>query len=336
MEDIYYNKYIKYKTKYLELKEQSGTGFFYSSNEEIYGPNYEKLNKCIILTEVIKEIINIKGVEFIKKIIKNLSKENEVKVLQTIVDEEIKEIKEIINNNIKEKEEEKIQKNNIKKLEKINKIIINSKIDKLSKNKHLSDIRLDNIVSVLNNIEEVLFNSLYNHTILPKIYEIFNEKFEAAKTKKLEAEKATYDKNMNMIIIVYNTFCIVMEDYNNYYNSYYDNIIIKNYEDYYNFQKVEEESKKKDIIIKNTENKNILIKSLNDIQPKVPLLIKTIELYFYFLNFYIENDIKPHSTFIKDITKKPFQEIPCFHNQNSHRKTQLLFKTVNINKNQSQ
>ena len=139
-----------------------------------------------------------------------------------------------------------------------------------------------------------------------------------------------------MIIIVYNTFCIVMEDYNNYYNSYYDNIIIKNYEDYYNFQKVEEESKKKDIIIKNTENKNILIKSLNDIQPKVPLLIKTIELYFYFLNFYIENDIKPHSTFIKDITKKPFQEIPCFHNQNSHRKTQLLFKTVNINKNQSQ
>ena len=31
MEDIYYNKYIKYKTKYLELKEQSGTGIFYTS-----------------------------------------------------------------------------------------------------------------------------------------------------------------------------------------------------------------------------------------------------------------------------------------------------------------
>ena len=31
MEDIYYNKYIKYKTKYLELKEQSGSGIFYTS-----------------------------------------------------------------------------------------------------------------------------------------------------------------------------------------------------------------------------------------------------------------------------------------------------------------
>jgi hypothetical protein len=328
MEDIYYNKYIKYKTKYLELKEQSGTGFFYSSNEEIYGPNYEQLNKCIILTEVIKEIINIIEIEFIKKIIK---REDRTQVLQTIVDEEIKEIKEIINNNIKEKEE--VQKNNIKKLEKIKKIIINSKIDKLSKkeNKHLSNIRLNNIVSVLNNIEEVLFDSLFNNTILPKIYEIFKEKFEAVeikikmiknpestKTKKLEAKKATYDKNMNMITTVYNTFCIVMQDYYNYYNSYYDNIIIKNYEDYYNSEKVEEKSKKTDIIIKNTENKNILIKSLNDIQPKVPLLIKTIELYFYFLNFYIENDIKPHSTFIKNITTKPFEVKPCSHNQNSH------------------
>jgi hypothetical protein len=31
MEDIHYNKYIKYKTKYLELKELNGGGFFYTS-----------------------------------------------------------------------------------------------------------------------------------------------------------------------------------------------------------------------------------------------------------------------------------------------------------------
>jgi hypothetical protein len=53
MEDIHYNKYIKYKTKYLELKEQRGSGigeWFKIKEEKIFENNFDILkdNKCKI------------------------------------------------------------------------------------------------------------------------------------------------------------------------------------------------------------------------------------------------------------------------------------------------
>ena len=73
MEDIYYNKYIKYKTKYLELKEQSGSGFMDNfkaligyNNKDIYGSKYYYLENCLIKTKVIEKIIKTKDVDYIK------------------------------------------------------------------------------------------------------------------------------------------------------------------------------------------------------------------------------------------------------------------------------
>jgi hypothetical protein len=48
MEDIHYNKYIKYKTKYLELKEQRGSGigeWFKIKEEKIFENNFDNLKE---------------------------------------------------------------------------------------------------------------------------------------------------------------------------------------------------------------------------------------------------------------------------------------------------
>jgi hypothetical protein len=113
IEDIYYNKYLKYKYKYLELK---GKGFFFKSQEEkneenLYGPELLEEIKSFIQTNNISKIdykrifdINILNnfesslIEILKKILeKILEKEELTKDIQQI-------IKKIENNNLEEKD----------------------------------------------------------------------------------------------------------------------------------------------------------------------------------------------------------------------------------------
>jgi hypothetical protein len=273
--DVYYDKYIKYKTKYLELKEQSGNGLIrkiFNPNLELYGYNYNLLDQCIIKTEVIKNIIEVKGIEYIRKI---MDHPNKNRILQSnnpdgkyIVDEETR------------------------------KIIKNSKIEKLSKksNKNLNDLRVNDIDNVLNEINNVLFE-----VILPDLYYKFEKKLEGKIEFTIELEKRYQKfgqsekdldkeiieilrkeietqinvkvknenkKNIDNIVKVYNNFGNIIKKYK---NNEYDN------------ENIEKETK--------TEKDNLLI-ILNDIQPKVSMLIKIVELYFDFLKIYIINDIK--------------------------------------------
>jgi len=273
--DLYYDKYIKYKTKYLELKEQSGNGLIkkiFNSNVELYGSNYYLLDQCIIKTEVIKKIIEVKGILNIKKIIEH---ENKKRVLQSNQDNKYIVDEETIN------------------------IIKNSKIEKLSKesNKNLKDLRVDDIDNVLNEINNVLFEF-----ILPDLYYKFEKKLEGKIEFTIELEKRypkihssleDLDKeiieklrkeietqikvknenkknidNIDNIVKVYNNFGNIITKYNN---------------NEYNKENIEKEIK--------TEKDNLL-KILNNIQPKVSMLIKIVELYFDFLKIYIINDIK--------------------------------------------
>jgi hypothetical protein len=48
MESVHYNKYIKYKTKYLKLKEQSGGNCEYIAPRKPYVNNYEILQYGIV------------------------------------------------------------------------------------------------------------------------------------------------------------------------------------------------------------------------------------------------------------------------------------------------
>jgi hypothetical protein len=109
IEDIYYNKYLKYKYKYLELK---GKGYFFKSQEEkdeekLYGPELLEEIKSFIQTNNISKIdykrifdINILNnfesslIKILKKI---LEKEELTKDIQQI-------IKKIENNNLEEKD----------------------------------------------------------------------------------------------------------------------------------------------------------------------------------------------------------------------------------------
>jgi len=305
--DLYYDKYIKYKTKYLELKEQSGNGLIkkiFNSNVELYGSNYYLLDQCIIKTEVIKKIIEVKGILNIKKIIEH---ENKIKVLESDQDDGYI-VDEVTRN-----------------------IIKNSKIEKLSKesNKNLKDLRVDDIDNVLNEINNVLFEF-----ILPDLYYKFEKKLEGKIEFTIELEKRYAKKyssledldkeiieklrkeietqikvknenkknidNINNIVKVYNNFGNIITKYNN---------------NEYNKENIEKEIK--------TEKDNLL-KILNNIQPNVSMLIKIVELYFYFLKIYIINNIKHKMNKIY-INKNNFISIININESIKNKKKKKLF-----------
>jgi hypothetical protein len=276
-QDVYYNKYIKYKTKYLELKESSGGDLFtkiVNFNLNLYGSEYNYLEYCLIKTKVIKEITNIMTLEDIKNKIINppvnivasekcneyCQKYNEDRRKQTLLED-------FVDNNIKQ-------------------IIKKSKLNKVNKSDK-KDIRIIDLISVLYNIESVLFDH-----ILPRLYVKYEGKLQEENletkldkqiwnneriTKRIKAEieaqikvqddnikKIKYNTNIANIIEVYNTFCNIKKDYNNYYT----NLTYKN-------------------------NKDSLLKSLKNIKPEVKLLIEVVILYFFFLEYYIKNNIQP-------------------------------------------
>ena len=279
MEDIYYNKYIKYKTKYLELKEQSGSGGLnitkiFNPNLNLYGSKYYRLVECLIKTKVIKEIIITKDVDYIKnkilihKDINSIQEQgkDDMELLENFVDDDIK------------------------------KIIKKSKLD-IVKPKNQKDIRVRDIIRVLNDIESVLSDD-----ILPSLYLKFEGKLQEEDLekklgvlilgaeriqKKLKAEieaqikvqdnnkKKIYKTNIDNIIKVYNIFCDIKIDYNNYYYSNNNKIVFT----------------KENIKKKIKENNELLLEKLGKIQPKVELLIEVVQLYFFILEYYIENDI---------------------------------------------
>jgi len=304
MEDIYYEKYIKYKTKYLELKEQSGNGLFWNTNEDLYGSNYYELDQCIIKTEVIKKIIDVKGVKFIIKIIKHPDEER------------------VLESNLNGEDEYIVD-------EETRNIIKNSKIETLEKesNRHLKDLRVKHIDDVLNQINKVLLNF-----ILPDLYYKFEEKLQGKikltiklglnfskfnyspedldkeKIEKLRTEietqikvkvKDVNKKNIDNIVKIYNIFGKIITKYNN--NEY----------------------KKDNIKIEKEKEKEQLLDILKTIEPKVPLLIKVVELYFYFLEIYIINDIKRS---MNSIYNDENHLISILNEKIDNKKTLFLYK----------
>ena len=293
IDDVYYDKYIKYKTKYLELKEQSCNGLFWNTNEDLYGSNYYELDQCIIKTEVIKKIINVKGIPYIKNIIKHLNKERGLE--SNFNGEEDYIVDELTRN-----------------------IIKNSKIETMDKesNRHLKNLRVKDIDNVLNQINKVLLNF-----ILPDLYYKFEEKLQGKikltikiglnhhkfnytpeeldnkiiekLRKEIETQikvkvKDENIKNIDNIVEIYKIFGEIITKYNNEY--------IKKYIEKDEKKELVENTfiQKKKELVENTfiPKKKELLEILKKIEPKVPLLIKVVELYFYFLEFYIINNIK--------------------------------------------
>ena len=288
-QDIYYNKYIKYKTKYLELKELNGSGFItkiFNPNLDLYGSKYNYLEDCLIKTKVIKQIIDKTTPEYFKN--KIINHKDDI-----VISEEKRN--EILLEKFVEKD--------------IIKIIKNSK----------KNIRIIDTISVLQNIEKVLFNY-----ILPGLYLKFEGKLEEenfflkidemdwvragrrkdkeVKAKELKKEikaqikvqddnkkKIIYKTNIANIIEVYNIFCKINELYYNYYKNF-----------------INKDNLKEELRISLKEIQLKLKSLLIEIQPKVQLLIEVVELYFDFLDYYITNDIKPHTTYIS-----PFEGNVC-------------------------
>jgi hypothetical protein len=305
-QDIYYNKYIKYKKKYLELKELNGSGFItkiFYPNSDLYGSKYNYLEDCLIKTKVIKQIIDKTNPEYFKNTIINHKDDIVIS----------KDCNEYCQQNNEEKRNEILLEKFVEK--DIIKIIKNSK----------KNIKIIDTISVLQNIEKVLFNY-----ILPGLYLKFEGKLEEenffkkidemswvragrikdkeVKAKELKKEikaqikvqddnikKKIYKTNIANIIKVYNIFCKINKLYYDYYKNFINKELLT--------ELIEE---KKLLLIKLKEEKKLLLIELNKIQPKVQLLIEVVELYFDFLDYYITNDIKPYTTYIS-----PFEGNIC-------------------------
>jgi hypothetical protein len=304
-QDIYYNKYIKYKTKYLELKELNGLGIFSRVGSWLKQPfkptdrygsknNYNYLEDCLIKTKVIKQIIDkMSSEDFKNKIINHKDKDN------YIVDNSCNQYCQQYNE----------EKRNEKLLEKF----VEKDIKKIIK----KNIRIIDTISVLKDIENVLFDyilpglylkfegKLQEENFFKKIDEIDWVRAGRIKDKEVKAkelkeeieaqikvqnnnkkeEKIIYKTYIANIIDVYNIFCKINELYYNYYKNFIN---------------------KELLLIKLEEDKKLLLEKLNKIQPKLELLIEVIELYFFFLDYYIKNDIKPHTTYTS-----PFEGNVC-------------------------
>jgi hypothetical protein len=413
MEDIYYEKYIKYKTKYLELKELNGGGNWFLSKEDIYGRYYAEFDLIIKKIKVIKEIKEVIGINCIKEMMKINTVEPNIDIFFEFSEHYKKSLNKYFEDKNKPIECEK-------KIKKSNNIIIKD------------------IINVLEDIEDILiFNTYPPSLILPELYVNFSEKLDTFKNKpieeykkknkkileaklktetnkqykeiedefaltrkkekekrreelieeinkqienmidendkkiftenreqiadvKLNAEYASkkkinekeqkdkelsiekdeikkqltkaqklqlelllgnkenddYKQNIDSIKNIYFIFCDIKNEYQKYYNNFYSNI--NNYNDYYSQKQINNQHLKDTINKKNEKYKNDLKMYLNLIKPKVPLLLDAIELYFYFLKYYIDNDIKPYTSFTNtSIINKPFRSDPYIEDQES-------------------
>jgi hypothetical protein len=324
-QDVYYNKYIKYKTKYLELKEQNGSALFglFSSNKDIYGRYYDEFVLKINEIKIIKEIKEVIGPDRIKEMMKiNLETPN-ISIFFEFQDHYKKSLEKYFEDKNKDKNKDKDKK----------KII---QIIKKSNNKKIIDI-----INVLEDIENILIFNTSPELILPELYVNFSEKLDTFKNKQIEEykkkkkikiqltkieelklelelgikENDDYKQNIESIKNIYFIFCDIKNGYQKYYNNFYSNI--KNYNDYYS-QKINNQQLKNTINIKNEEYKTNLKMYLNIIKPKVPLLLEAIDLYFHFLKYYIDNDIKPYTDFTDtSIINQPFRSDPYIRDQES-------------------
>jgi hypothetical protein len=169
IEDVYYKKYLKYKLKYLELK-QSGGGFFYNTREEnLYGKELlkkikEKIQVHKKFYKLRKEhnIITIYDIEYMKNNILYLLKQIKEKIPNI---NEFDEIKNSIctiypNNYVKNtKDENKIEQYNNKE----NIIKLKSDIEeKFEKLKDISNFSL--LKEIFNDYYKFFEISLNNKT----------------------------------------------------------------------------------------------------------------------------------------------------------------------------
>jgi len=180
IQDIHYNKYIKYKTKYLELKEQSG-----GIGESMYGNQYEEIKTKILLFDskykeqkTLEKEINNETNYISKHVKKNKYKTtmitNIVSIEDYLLNTLLPELYTInINNNIVF----------IKIFKDISKTIINYR-EYFYSIKNYKPIYLDsikkkikqyekNIETNLNNLNSKLFKFVLNYKKLRKIIEIY-------------------------------------------------------------------------------------------------------------------------------------------------------------------
>ena len=220
IQDIHYNKYIKYKTKYLELKEQNAGVLGFDKGKKYYGNQYNiikdkiklfetNLKKSdIVLTQIIKQQnikkriinINLEIVDVTKQIKDVIEDINETdKNLFTKI-EKVKDVEITVNFlNKKKKNDEALKKNLEKRITNLskentdlqNKIIESPLID-------------DNIVlyqsQIIENIlsiEEYLLNIL-----LPELY---------------KNEKNIFDDNKIYFSKIFMLICLIIINYREYF-----------------------------------------------------------------------------------------------------------------------
>ena len=258
-----------------------------------------------------------------KKPIEEVKKKKK-KELEKELEAEIKKQYKEITDNIAETEAEARKKRIKEKIEKIKKQnhFINESNNKfkdiidITEKENKINEEAEKIAEVLENVEDV--NRKTSKEIKKEEEELLNINKEIriqltrAQELKLELqigeignkEKDEYKQNIESIKNIYLIFCKIKNGYQDYYNDYYSKI--NNYNDYYSI--INDQNKKNAINIINEEYKKELIINVNNIIPKVPLLLEAIDLYFDFLKYYIINDIKPYTFFSNiDTINKPFQ-----------------------------
>jgi hypothetical protein len=255
IQDIYYNKYIKYKTKYLELKELNGSGIFYKSKKDLYGYYYDDLNNCLIKTKVIDQITKTININYIKEIIK--------KPINTLL--ENIDNKDIINI-IKKAKLIKIV-DIIGVLNEIEYVLLIKILPELYVKFEEKLIAIEKKIKIKDTTEAEQLKAEIEADI----------EAETQLKVKVNIKKDKYKKNIDSIINVYNCLCNTIQAYNDYYLN--KNFII---------------TEKLEINKKNDIKKQELLDNLNKIEPKVSWLLEAINFYFDFLKYYIINNIEPY------------------------------------------
>jgi len=267
IQDIHYNKYIKYKTKYLELKEQSaGTGMnVFRNGQKYYGNQYDEIKDKI---KIFKTNFNESDIVLTKII-----EQQNIKKIKINVEKRIIYVESELQKTWNELATKQDHKETVQALNKINK-----KLEKERENllKELTDLKNktietpsidDNIViyqsQIIKNIlsiEEYLLNKL-----LPDFYE--------NKDKIYDDNKIIYFLKIFMLI------CLIIINYREYL------YLKKHYREYlYLNQDFENEETLKIYLINNQNLFNDIFKYLNLFKISKFKKIKNIlDIYFTYI-----------------------------------------------------